>query len=332
MSYEFRRLDGSHNGELLALAAAVQTGGDSFRVLRDPDFFALSRDFGEASYWGAFAGGRLVGCVGLTRQKRFLGASARDAYYQHDLRVHPAHRNWTVLHGLLCRIYDDNPAPWLFTTILDGNENSPKFARAMQRFLGARPIGRTVHAGVPLFVPWRRAASRVVGLDPDRAWAAYVSLARTMDFAPADEARFRKPDGVFLGLRAAGRIAAVCKLVDQSASRRIVAVRSAGPASRLLSLLCRLRGRAALPRPGQALRHAYLAYCAGEPGLGYRAEFLAYLSRSREHDFSYAFLGLPEREAAFRRGPLTVALCSTTYACGRIPDGLAFSFHELTLV
>jgi len=332
VSYTFSRLDSFHNDELLALAATSDTGSDAFRVDRGPDFFALARDFGEATYWGASADGRLIGCIGLTRQKRFLGGRSQDLHYIHDLRVHPAHRRSGVSHGLLHRVRDDCSGRWVFATILDTNGHAPTLTHGGLTLPKARPIGKTVHVGVPLFVPQKGDASRVVCLGAADAWATYASLARAIDFAPADEERFRKGDRAFLGVEVSNVIVAVCKVVDQSASRRFVATKPVTPMSRLLNLTCRLRGRAAFPRPGDALRHAYLAYCVGRPDVDYRSDFMAYLSRSSDHDFTYVFLGLSKTEAATRRSILDVSLTSTTYAYGQAPGALSFSFHELTLI
>jgi hypothetical protein len=172
----------------------------------------------------------------------------------------------------------------------------------------------------------------VVPLDADSAWKAYAALAWPIDFAPADEARFRRGEGRFLGVERRGSLVAVCKVVDQSASRKLVATKPLAFAARVASLGCRLRGRAPLPGAGQPLRHAYLAYCVGRRRVACRSAFASYLSRQPDHDFSYAFFGLPAADAACASGLFTVRLGSTTFAYGDAPDSLAFSFHELTLV
>jgi acetyltransferase (GNAT) family protein len=153
MSYSYAPLGPADNGELLTLAAASNTGSDAFVVDRAPDFFALGREFGEPAYWGAYAGGRLVGCVGLTRQIRFLDGAPRDIYYLHDLRIDRAHRRSAVLHGLLLQLRRAFSGQWVFSTILDGNPHAGVLTRASRAFPAARPIGRTTHVGTALFVP-----------------------------------------------------------------------------------------------------------------------------------------------------------------------------------
>lgn len=332
MSYSYAPLGPANNSELLTLAASLNTGSDAFVVDRTPNFFALGRDFGEAAYWGAYAGDRLVGCVGLTRQIRFLGGGPRDVHYLHDLRIDPAHRRSPVLHGLLLQMRRAFSGRWVFSTILDGNPHAGVLTRASRAFPAARPIGCTTHVGAALFVPQPGEARAVVSLDADSAWKAYAALAWPIDFAPADEARFRSGEGPFLGFEQSGSVVAVCKVVDQSASRKLVATKPLAFAARMASLGCRLRGRALLPGAGQPLRHAYLAYCVGRRGVAYRDAFVSYLSRKQDHDFTYAFFGLPAADAALAAGFFTVKLGSTTFAYGDAPDSLALSFHELTLV
>ena len=332
MRYAISQLDSAHNDELLALAATTDTGSAAFRVDRSPDFFALARDLGESTYWGAWADGRLTGCIGVTKQKRFLAGVVQELHYIHDLRVHPAHRGAGVLHALLDHVRKERLAEWGFATILDTNEHSPMLTRGNGAASAARPIGNTVHVGVPLFLPLYRNTTRVVRLDPDAAWAAYASLAPRFNFAPADEERFHQQNGFFLGIRIAGTTVAVCKVVDQTAARRIVATRPFPLASRLLDLACRARGRACHPRPGHPLRHVYLAYCASRPEVDRQGDFTAYLARASDHDYTYVFVGLSRGEAARRRSILGVTLSSTTYAYGTAPAALSCDFHELTLI
>ena len=258
----------------------------------------------------------------------------RDFHYLHDVRVHPEHRGSGIYRCLLECVFEDagRRAGWAFATILDSNSRTDLLVRGCGLLPDARPIGRTVHFGAPLFRHLPGHAHRVVRLTAEEAWPAYRSLACTIDFAPADEARFRDGEGFFLGLEVTGRIVAVAKVVDQSAIRKLVLTRPLPLALRVIDPWCRWRGRANLPRLGEAFRHAYLGFCVGEPGIDHRGAFLAHLSRAHDHDYAYAFMGLSEEEAPARRQFMDVALSSTTYAYGDAPAGVVFSFRELTLV
>ena len=94
---------------------------------------------------------------------------------------------------------------------------------------------------------------------------------------------------------------AVAKVVDQSAIESLCLRGPCPLALRVIDPWCRWRGRANLPRLGEAFRHAYLGFCVGEPGIDHRGAFLAHLSRARDRDYAYAFIGLSEEEAPARR-------------------------------
>ena len=126
MSLRIQVLTTTHDAALLELATACDTGSDAFRVDRSPEFFALSRALGDSTYYGAFRGDRLVGCFGVTLQKRFLGGDVRDFHYLHDVRVHPEHRGSGIYRCLLGCVFEDagRRAGWAFATILDSNSRT----------------------------------------------------------------------------------------------------------------------------------------------------------------------------------------------------------------
>jgi hypothetical protein len=66
---------------------------------------------------------------------------------------------------------------------------------------------------------------------------------------------------------------------------------------------------------------------------GVRDIVVAFLSRSRTHEYPYVFYGLsPDEARRHRTSGLGVTLSSTTYAYGDAPPALGLGFHELTLV
>src|SRR5687768_17371481 len=104
MKYEFAQLDQSHNDALLALAETQNTGSNRFRVSRGDDFFAASDELGPTKYFGLFRHNELIACAGMSRQQRFIYGEARDAYYLHDIRVHPTAAGGTAYYRLIANL------------------------------------------------------------------------------------------------------------------------------------------------------------------------------------------------------------------------------------
>lgn len=334
LSFALRRLGPGDNAALLALAATSNTGSEAFRVDRAPDFFAFGRFIGEPAYVGAFDRERLVGCVGLTEQRRYLDGTPTEFTYAHDLRVHPSYHTTRVIVALLDAAASACEGRRAFATVLDGNPHQASFERRLGRFVGEpRVLGRTVHLGAPVLAPPRPVAGTTVRpLATEEAMGAYRRLASTRVFAPAGLETFERVEGAFLGVVRDGRIVAVSKLLDQSRERRIVA-EEPGWAVAFMRMLARMRGGAPMPRKGEELRVGYLALYAAEDDAHYDASMIAYVRAIEPRRFAYVFRGMSEMEAASRRfGPLSLRLSSTTYAFGRWAEGVTLGYHELALV
>ncbi|MFY0545535.1 GNAT family N-acetyltransferase [Brevibacillus sp. H7] len=334
MNYTVEPLGPVDNQALLELARLSHTGSDQFIVDRAPDFFALGCEWGEPRYFGLMREDRLIGCIGVTRQVRFLHGREQDVYYLHDLRVHPHFASTRAYYRLLNHVMQHlrAHANWVFATVLDSNEHRLVLTRGGSLLPSAVPIGRTVHCGVPLFLPLSGNWQTIRAISPKTAWDVYAAWARPLNFAPADHTRFRFANGIFLGAYRKGQLVAVCKVVNQAVSRRLVLSKPLPLSFRLLNVLCRLRGTPLLPQQGGVFHHGYLAYYVSVDGSDMRRDFLAYLSRSHRAEFTYVFFGLPNEAASSYKGPLNIRLGSTTYAYGEVPNGISMHFHELTMI
>ncbi len=334
MNYTISSLGPDDNQSLLDLARLSHTGSDLFYVDRAPDFFALASEWGSPHYYGLMRHGQLIGCLGATRQKRFLAGREEDVIYLHDLRVHPAFSSTRAYHRLVTVVMDRlrEQTNWVFATVLDSNVHRSVLTRGKPFFPSAIPIGSTIHCGVPLF--WLQPGDwkSVRPISPDAAWEAYAAWASQLDFAPADQTLFRNSSGSFLGFFREGSLTAVCKIIDQSGSRRLVSAKSTPFTFRLLNPLCRLRGTPSLPNQGEVFRHGYLAYYASVDSSDVRRHFLAYLSRLKRKEYTYIFFGLSANEADSYKSPINIRLSSTTFAYGKIPPDLHLIYHELTMI
>lgn len=296
MSYLVRALGPGDNDALLRLLAATPpvNGGrrPRFEVSRSPDFFALPGRSGGSEHLGVFHRGELAGCLGLTTQRRFLRGQPQDLLYVNDLRVHPRHAGSRALWRLIEHARaatsgrDAGSAGWAFATVLDENTRANGLLSAPRRLWPqVRPLGRTVHLGVPMFLRQPGDPGRTAELSAEEAWSGYLRLAAGRDFAPADRARFLAPGGLFLGLRQGGELTAVCKVVDEAPARRFL-LGAPLPARLPLALLCRWRGCPRPPRPGEALPLGYLAYLARSAGEQDATDLLAHLARALRSDSS----------------------------------------------
>lgn len=334
MSFELRGLGAEDNAALLALAATSNTGSEVFRVERSPDFFALGRFLGEPTYLGVFDRELLVGCIGLTKQRRYLGGKPAEFVYAHDLRVHPRYQTTRVIVTLLEAAASACEERRAFGTVLDGSPHQASFERRLAGFVGEpRVLGRTVHLGASLFAPPELVrGTDVRPLPPEEAMQAYRRLASRRSFAPVELSRFAEAEGEFLGVFRGDRIVAVGKLLDQSPERRILAVEP-GWAMALMGMLARMRGCAPMPRRGEELLVGYLALYASEDGTPYDASMIAYVRDRWPKRFAYVFRGMSEDDAAARSfGRLALRLSSKTYGFGRWADGVELGYHELALV
>ncbi|MEJ8544790.1 hypothetical protein [Brevibacillus borstelensis] len=334
MNYRVSLLSTEHNQALLELAATSDTGSDLFTVDRSPDFFALGATWGESRYYGLWKRDRLIGCLGVTSLLRFIGGQKTQAAYLHDFRLHPEYTVTRAFYRLVTEVVFAlrKEHQWVYSIVWDSNLHRPSLVRGARLFPAAAAIGQTVHLGLPLFLPLQGSWTNVQDMDGETAWQHYEKWAPACMFAFADQERFIRDNGRFLGVAEQGRIVAVCKVADQSPVRKLVASRALPLALRLIHSPFRLRGAVRLPAKGQALPHAYIAHYASADRLDRRPAIFSYLSRHFHDQYAYAFSGLSAEEAARYRHPLAIRLGSTTYVYGDAPNGLTLSSHELTLM
>src|SRR5688500_3512314 len=128
MSYSIRILDKSDNQALLELSKSRNTGSSIFNTDRGTDFFALSEELGESTYFGILKSDQLIGAVGVSRQTRMINGFPAPAFYIFDLKVHP---DWAgkppyyrLMQAVVAHCRDIEKTDWVFSTVLDTNENT----------------------------------------------------------------------------------------------------------------------------------------------------------------------------------------------------------------
>lgn len=331
-AWQVRTLGPDDAPAFASLLAAVVTPGP--RIDRGADPFAHPRSSGEPTYVGAFHERRLVAVAGAVAQTRHVAGAPRRTIYLCDARVAGDFRGTLVLAHVLRALRGALAADaWCHAVVLEANPLLNRLARAMRWFGESRLLGRTRHVAWPVFLcapSWAaEAAGARLGVDEtdaDSAAAAYFRWARERDLSPADEARFRA-GGRFFVQRRGGAIAAVGKLVDESATRRILADERPSRAAPLLNYVARARRFPALPRPGQAATLSYLAWFAsgdGTPSAGF-AVAAAAAARTATH----VCFGVDASSPAPAH-PLAVHFTSRTYGYGDVPASLRMQSHDLT--
>jgi hypothetical protein len=162
------------NAALVDLARLCPMNGEmSLCIERSPDFFALSRLFGDP--WRVFvaedATGKVIGCTGLAFRQTYFGSQPRVVAYLSDVKVHREHRGpelaaadrliRAAIESLRDTAGDEG---LLFFTIMAGNRNAEKWGPGLR---GSPPLTRfaTLDAySVPLIwaPPPPRSERRVV--------------------------------------------------------------------------------------------------------------------------------------------------------------------------
>lgn len=335
MSYKVQILDQRNNQDLFNLTNTGGTGSDLFRVDRSPDFFALSWEMGDTVTYGLLREEKLIGCMAVSRQTRFIRESAQSVYYLHDLRLHPDYFSTVAYYRLVRHVFHiyREKTEWVFVTVLDSNRNTRTLTKETSLLPPVSLLGKMVHVGIPMYIPLRPNSlqSQMVRLTADEAWNEYSQTVRGINFAPADYERFCADNGYFLGIQKGREIIAVCKIVDQTKSRKLVAAKTLPVYRLLVNPLCAWKGCPPLPTKGEIFRHGYLSYYASKAG-DYRRDFLSFVSRHAPLNFTYVFMGLSESEATAWKAPFKLQLSSTIYTYGLYPADLTFDYRELTLV
>jgi hypothetical protein len=305
IGWSVRRVDMDHDyiGAILELAERCDTHNTGFWVERGADYFALTRFFGDHRCWAVFdPKRRLVGSLGVTTQRRYVGGRPVAVDYLHDLLIDRDFRHALVCLRLLSRVAAaelESGRPRI-ATILNDDPADTALVHLAERYFGtARLLTRSEHvlASSASSVP-DYSVSAITLATWERAYALW---ARGTDGAP-DVATCRRAQGVLLGARdAAGRLVAVCKVVDQHGQR---VVRSPD---------------------GAPLDVLYLAFFAAEP------------KHARGHA-AFRFHAVncqPDTTIAYGRelGWAPAALSSTTWGFGAAAAALPrLTAHELTLV
>jgi hypothetical protein len=336
MSYTIKKLDKNYNHQLLELAATRTTGSSMFNVDRKPDFFALADEFGKTEYFGIFKDEQLIGSQAVAKQRRMINGAPETVLYLFDLKVHPAWAGKTAYFRLAQHVtnyYKEiEKVNWMFTTILDTNENTRSMTKGLSAVPGAALIGKNYHVGFPLFMPGKRSCDAVKNIHPEVAWQFYLTTSTCRNFSPCDEELFLKDNGAHFGCFENGKLVAVSKLVDQSHARRIYLTGKQPVSYRILNLLCIYYKCPLLPREQQVFKHGYLSYYLSANGKDYRKSFIDHIKQNYSDRFSYIFCGMNADEARNYSGKFLINFTSSTYGYGSLPENLKLDSVELTLI
>lgn len=277
---EVRRATDADNRELLALAASCSMRGDiSLRFQREPDFFALNRL--EGNDWRVDvvdAADGIAGCVGTSMRDVYINGHCTRTGYVGDLKVHPAHRDFTIADALsnyagfrMESLPDGSP---VLITVLAGN-------RAMgKRLSGERGLDRfdwlaTIRShSIPIL--WKRRAkqSRMYMVMERAKWSdvgamaeLWSRIAPQKQFAPVfSETTFadwiRSAPGLdissFLLARSSrGEVLGFMALWDQSSFKQMYVEkysRKMAVVASLTNAIAPRAGGARLAAPGEQMR------------------------------------------------------------------------------
>jgi hypothetical protein len=336
MNYKVVEIDQCYNDKLIELTKFVNTGSDLFQVDRSPNFFALSEELGETRQYGLFKGEQLIGNVAVSKQSRIVAGVPSDVYYLNDLRIHPDYQRTRAYYRLMDPVFKTYQSSgnvfWMFSTILDSNSHKAEIIRGSKGIPSGTKIGTTVHLGIPMFGRQIKRKETVIEISGEEAWKFYHKYAKMQEFAPYDRNLFLRENGLFLAIKENKEIKAVCKLIDQSMSRTLRMSTKLPYYSKLVNLLCKIKGCPLLPSVGRVFDHGYLSFYVTKDS-DYRIDFLSHIQEHHYKRFTYMFTGLSGEEAAdWKKSIFHQALTSTTFVYGDCPSGLEVRFHELTLI
>jgi hypothetical protein len=326
-SWTVRTLTTADSPALSSILTSVAPMGP--RIDRGPDPFAHPRSSGEALHIGAFHDERLVAVVGGVAQRRHVGGAPRRTVYVFDARVASDFRGTLVLALVLKALRAAFAADaWCHAVVFEDSPYVDRLGRGLRWFGASRLLGRTRHVAYPAFLDaggWARGV-RVEETEPDAAASAYFRLARRRDLSPADEVRFRG-GGRFFVRRRGREVVAVGKLVDESATRRVLADDRSVRGASVLNLLARIRRFPSLPAPGAPVAISYLSSYASDDGVPPVAFALAAAAVART--CTHVCFGV-DAAAPPPAHPLAHHFVSRTYAYGDVPSSLQMQSHELT--
>jgi hypothetical protein len=316
------------------LATNPVPGRIRIRYEREPDYFAGCSTMGKTQVLVARAAGNVVGVACRAIRSMYINGEPADVGYLGQLRVDPRFRGrWLVLRGFrkLHELHLAAPPRGYVTTIVEGNEEAEGVLVRLAR--GPMPRYRKLDRLMTLALPTAKTAFatlRLCDFETSSVVAFLNREGRRRNFFPVyDEHSFT--DGTtrgfdprdFVVVERDGAIAGVAGLWDQSAYKQSI-VEAYDPLTRAMRPLynagARLMHRAALPKPGAALRFAYGSFfCVANDDAGVARELITrLLAAAAARDLDHVLLGFTEsdplldaarafRHVAYPAGIYTVA-------------------------
>jgi hypothetical protein len=322
------------------LSANPVPGKIRIRYEREPDYFAGCATMGTTQVLVARAGDQVVGVACRSIRPMFINGERADVGYLGQLRVDPRFQGrWLVLRGFrkLHDLHRQSPPRGYVTTIIEGNDEAEGVLVRLAR--GPMPRYRKLDRLMTLALPTAGAA-RVDVAPSTKTLAEIVAFlqreGRRKNFFPVYEERSFS-DGTtrgfdpkdFIVIQRDGTILGVAGLWDQSAYKQSI-VDAYAPLTRaarpFYNTAAKLLHRAALPKPGSALKVAYGSFfCVRDDDAAVAPTLIAkLLVVARERHFDHLLLGFAEsdpllaaartfRHVAYPAGIYTVAWDDGTF-------------------
>lgn len=322
------------------LSANPVPGRIRIRYEREPDYFAGCATMGTTQVLVARADDQVVGVACRSTRPMYINGECADVGYLGQLRVDARFRGrWLVLRGFrkLHDLHRQSPPRGYVTTIIEGNDEAEGVLVRLAR--GPMPRYRKLDRLITLALP-AAGAARVDVAPPAPPLAEIVAFlqseGRRKNFFPVYEERSFS-DGTtrgfdpkdFIVIQRAGSILGVAGLWDQSSYKQSIVdaydplTRAARP---FYNTAAKLLHRAALPKPGTALRFAYGSFfCVRDDDAAIAHSLIgSLLAAARERRFDHLLLGFAEsdpllvaartfRHVAYPAGIYTVAWDDGTF-------------------
>jgi predicted N-acetyltransferase YhbS len=345
-----READASDNPGLLRLTSrSGMPGRISLRIDRDPDFFGLLRERGDALVFVAEQDRDIVGSYSAVYEDfRVLGATEKVCYIG-DLKVDPAFRNTFVAYRLV-RTMLDHPrkadTDILFGTAAEGNAG-------VTGFFGGK-TGFPLFTGLGAFRVYQMLPSRNQPRDAscETSVAEHAEGMHDVYNRFTERYRFAKlfredafRDCVTVTASIGGAVKASLALVDVRALKQNVLLRiprSAYPVLYALKAANLVTPVFTVPRPNMPIAILYIRAFAVEDGCEHCLD--AAIRRARryafEHRYSFLTVGVHERDPLLRvfgrhaRFTFTslgyvTSLKNRTGVAQSIADGASFEDYSL---
>lgn len=246
-------------------------------IAREPDYFAGANRFGRD--WAVIARreGEPVGMYACSEQAVFLNGAPAEIGYLGALRITPGYRNrLSILRGGYASLREfappGNPGFW-YTAIAEENRAARRILEANLRGMpNYRPLNRLVTLALPRARAKRHDLWQPVQPEGMAGWCEFHNRhARQYQFAPLLTPAGAATSGAsYFAVERHGEPLACMALWNQQSYKQIVASAYRNPLGALLpayNAYARLTRRVSLPRVGEALDLAYLAFLAVSPPL-----------------------------------------------------------------